>query len=57
MSAHRKLLHAGLATLATAMMSSAPVAGTYNFVNFDGAGNHTGGTTANGINNNGAIIG
>jgi hypothetical protein len=39
------------------MMSCAAVAGDYNFISFDGAGNHAGGTTANGMNNNGAIVG
>jgi hypothetical protein len=39
------------------MMSGATLAGGYNFVNFDGAGDHAGGTTVNGINTNGLLVG
>ena len=47
---------AGLAAL-VALMSTTARADLYNFTNFDGPGNNGGGTTANAINNNGAVVG
>jgi len=48
---------AGLTGLAVAVVASPAQAGGYYFLNFDGTGDHTNGTTANGINNNGAVVG
>jgi probable HAF family extracellular repeat protein len=43
-----------LAAVLTAPASAAPI---YNFTSFDGSGDNAGGTTVNGINNNGAVVG
>src|SRR5262245_42879909 len=45
--------------IALVIATAAPIAraGDYRFTNFDGLGDHTNGTTANGINNNGAVVG
>jgi hypothetical protein len=50
-------LFTGSIALAIAILAPAARAGNYVFTNFDGAGDHTNGTTANGINNNGAVVG
>jgi Protein of unknown function (DUF3466)/PEP-CTERM motif len=46
-------------TVLAAVLTAAPArAGSqYQFVNFNGASDHANGTTANGINNNGAVVG
>jgi hypothetical protein len=48
---------AGAAVLALALSTSARAGVIYNFTSFDGPGNNGGGTTVNGINNNGAVVG
>jgi hypothetical protein len=48
---------AGLITLVIAIAVPDAHAGGFVFTNFDGAGDHTNGTTVNGINNNGDIVG
>ncbi len=53
----RARLFTGSIALAMAIAAPAARAGNYVFTNFDGTGDHTGGTTVNGINNNGAVVG
>src|SRR5579871_314881 len=55
--AGRFLPAAGLAALAVALAVSAKAGTIYNFTSFDGPGNNNGGTTVNGINNNGDVVG
>ncbi|MBS1858587.1 MAG: hypothetical protein JST11_24675 [Acidobacteria bacterium] len=45
------------AVLALAVSLPAPAAAIYNFTSFDGPGSNGGGTTVNGIDNNGAVVG
>jgi hypothetical protein len=45
------------AVFALALAVTASAAPIYNFVSFDGPGNNGGGTTVNGINNNGEVVG
>src|SRR5579863_4941157 len=45
------------AALALALAASAHAAAIYNFTSFDGPGNNVGGTTVNGIDNNGDAVG
>jgi hypothetical protein len=47
----------GLIALVMATTAPSVRAGNYVFTNFDGFGDHTNGTTANGINNTGAVVG
>jgi uncharacterized membrane protein len=47
----------GIAVLAVVLSAQANAAAIYNFTSFDGPGNNGGGTTVNGINNNGATVG
>jgi hypothetical protein len=51
----KKLFRAALLAVLTA--SFAKPASIYNFTSFDGPGQNGGGTTVNGINNNGSIVG
>lgn len=54
----RALLYAsGLAAVALVPTVSAKASPVYNFTSFDGPGNNGGGTTVNGISNNGAAVG
>jgi hypothetical protein len=46
-----------LAAAALALTISAKANPVYNFTSFDGPGNNGGGTTVNGLSNNGAVIG
>ena len=48
---------AGLTALMVAAGVSANAGMIYNFTSFDGPGNNGGGTTVNGINNNGQVVG
>jgi hypothetical protein len=57
MRTSRVRLFTGSIVLALAILAPAARAGNYVFTNFDGAGDHTNGTTANGINNSGAVVG
>ncbi len=43
--------------IALAFSASAEAAAIYNFASFNGPGSNGGGTTVNGINNNGAVVG
>jgi hypothetical protein len=45
------------AAIAFGLSAPAIAATVYNFTSFDGPGNHGGGTTVNGINNNGDLVG
>jgi hypothetical protein len=47
----------GIAVLAVVLSAQANAAAIYNFTSFDGPGNNGGGTTVNGINNNGVTVG
>jgi hypothetical protein len=53
----RILVAAGISVLAVVLSSTANAGVIYNFTSFDGPGNNAGGTTVNGINNNGAVVG
>ncbi len=54
----RKLFHAAQLTILAALMAPfAQPASIYNFTSFNGPGQNGGGTTVNGINNNGSIVG
>jgi uncharacterized membrane protein len=46
-----------IAVLAVVLSAQAKAAAIYNFTSFDGPGNNGGGTTINGINNNGITVG
>jgi hypothetical protein len=48
---------AGIAALALSVSIPAIAAQIYNFTSFDGPGNNGGGTTVNGLNNNGDLVG
>ena len=54
---HRKLMISNIIAMALTLAGSAGAAPLYNFTSFDGAGNNAGGTTVNGINNHGDIVG
>ena len=54
---HRMMVWTGIAVLAAVLSLSANAAPIYNFTSFDGPGNNGGGTTVNGINNAGAVVG
>ena len=47
----------GLSVFAVVLAAQASAAAIYNFTSFDGPGNNGGGTTVNGINNNGVAVG
>lgn len=47
----------GIAVLAVVLSAPAKAGILYNFTSFDGPGNNGGGTTVNGINNNGEVVG
>lgn len=51
------LLAAGITTLAMGLALPASAGTIYNFTSFDGLGNNGGGTTVNGIDNNGDVVG
>ncbi len=54
----RKLSHAAwLAILSLSLVPIAKSESLYNFTTFDGTGDNGGGTTVNGINSNGAVVG
>src|SRR5437764_1435143 len=48
---------AAIAALACSLSMPAMAAQIYNFTSFDGPGNNGGGTTVNGLNNNGDLVG
>lgn len=52
-----RAMAAGIGALALATLSSPASAAGYNFTSFDGPGNNGGGTTANGINSVGDVVG
>ncbi len=54
---HRMMVGTGTAVLATVLSLSANATPLYNFTSFDGPGNNGGGTTVNGINNAGDVVG
>jgi hypothetical protein len=54
---HRMIMWAGTAVLAILLSLSANASPLYNFTSFDGPGNNGGGTTVNGINNVGDVVG
>jgi hypothetical protein len=53
----RLFLAAGIAALAVGLSIPANASTVYSFISFDGPGNNGGGTTVNGINNNGDVVG
>lgn len=53
----RVIVWSGTALLASVLSLSANAAAIYNFTSFDGPGNNGGGTTVNGINNAGDVVG
>ena len=53
----RIFLAAGATALAVGLSIPAHAATVYNFTSFDGPGNNGGGTTVNGIDNNGDLVG
>src|SRR5664279_300919 len=53
----RMIVWVGAAMLATVLSLSANASPLYNFTSFDGPGNNGGGTTVNGINNAGDVVG
>lgn len=53
----RMIVWTGTAAVAAILASSANASAIYTFTSFDGPGNNGGGTTVNGINNNGAVVG
>lgn len=54
---HRIFVAAGIAALAVGLSIPANAGPVYNFTSFDGPGNNGGGTTVNGIDNNGDLVG
>ena len=54
---HRISIVAGIAALAVGLSIPANAGPIYNFTSFDGPGNNGGGTTVNGIDNNGVVVG
>ncbi len=54
---HRVSTGFAIALLAVVLAAPATAGPLYNFTSFDGPGNNGGGTTANGINNNGEVVG
>jgi hypothetical protein len=53
----RIFMATGMAALVSVLSIPANAGTLYNFTSFDGPGNNGGGTTVNGINNNGDIVG
>jgi hypothetical protein len=54
---HKLFLAAGITALAVGLSVPANANLVYNFTSFDGPGNNGGGTTVNGIDNNGDLVG
>ena len=54
---HRIFKAAGITALAVGLSIPANAGTIYNFTSFDGPGNNGGGTTVNGIDNNGDLVG
>jgi hypothetical protein len=54
---HRMIVGTATAVLAAVLSLSANATPLYNFTSFDGPGNNGGGTTVNGINNFGDVLG
>ena len=54
---HRILIAFGFTALLISLSITARATAIYNFASFDGPGNHGGGTTVNGIDNNGDVVG
>ncbi|MGZ5546107.1 MAG: PEP-CTERM sorting domain-containing protein, partial [Limisphaerales bacterium] len=53
----KMIVWTGIAAVAAILSSSADASAIYAFTSFDGPGNNGGGTTVNGINNIGAVVG
>ena len=53
----RIFIAAGITALAVGLSIPANAGPIYNFISFDGPGNNGGGTTVNGIDNNGDVVG